>query len=134
MRRLTALVLLLLPTSAHALDFGIAEVDVTPEVGKKPVYLAGFGQNRKATKVHDPIMVRAVVLADGAQKIALVSADVVGLFLPSVERVRAELPGFKYVLVSATHNHEGPDTLGLWGASPFTSGVDPDYLARVEAG
>ena len=37
-------------------------------------------------------------------------ADVVGLFLPSVERIRKELPGFTYVLVSSTHNHHGPDT------------------------
>ena len=59
--------------------------------------------------------------------------DVVGLFLSSVERVREKLPGFKYVLVSATHNHEGPDTLGLWGPSPFQSGVDPEYLKKVEA-
>jgi hypothetical protein len=119
---------------ADSLAVGFGEVDVTPKLGGKPVFLAGFGQNRKATKVHDPIMARAVVLADGKDKIALVSVDVVGLFLPSVERVRKQLPGFKYVLVSSTHNHEGPDTLGLWGASPFQSGVDPDYLKLVEDG
>ena len=133
MRLLSVLALLAVAPSARALDFGFAEVDVTPELGKKPVFLAGFGQNRKATKVHDPIMVRAAVLADGGQKIALVSADVVGLFLPSVERVRAKLPGFKYVLVSATHNHHGPDTLGLWGPTPLQSGIDAEYLKKVEA-
>jgi len=122
------------PLPAADLTVGFGEADITPELGKKPVYMAGFGQNRKATKVHDPIVVRAVVLGDGADTIALVSADVVGLFLPSVERVRAKLPGFRYVLVSATHNHEGADTLGLWGANPLQSGVDDDYLARVEAG
>ncbi len=123
--------LLTLPVAAGELTVGFGEADVTPEVGKKPVYLAGFGQDRQAKKVHDPIMVRAVVLADGDTKIALVSVDVVGLFLPTVERVRERLPGFKYVLVSATHNHEGPDTLGLWGPNPFKSGVDPDYLKKV---
>jgi hypothetical protein len=137
MRTLVALTAVLLSApAAAAADFtvGFAEVDVTPELGKKPVYLAGFGQNRKATKVHDPITARAVVLADGADKIALVSVDVVGLFITSTERVREKLPGFKYVLVSATHNHEGPDTLGLWGPSPLQSGVDPDYLKKVEEG
>lgn len=119
---------------AGELTVGFAEVDITPELGKKPVYLAGFGQDRQAKKVHDPIMVRAVVLADGDRRIALVSVDVVGLFNPSTERVRKELPGFKYVLVSTTHNHEGPDTLGLWGANPLQSGVDPEYLKKVEAG
>ncbi len=123
-----------LPLTAGEFTVGFGEVDLTPEVGKKPVFLAGFGQNRKATKVHDPIMARAVVMADGDEKIAFVSVDVVGLFLPVVERVREKLPGFKYVLVSATHNHEGPDTLGLWGASPVQSGIDPEYLKKVELG
>lgn len=133
MRPLSVLALLLTALPAPALEFGYAEIDVTPALGKSPVFLAGFGQNRKATKVHDPIMVRAVVLAEGDQKIAMVSVDVVGLFLPAVERVRAKLPGFKYVLVSATHNHHGPDTLGLWGPTPVQSGLDADYLKKVEA-
>src|SRR5436309_7735565 len=121
-------------SAAGDLTVGFAETDVTPELGTKPVYLAGFGQDRQAKTVHDPIMVRAVVLADGTEKIALVSVDVVGLFHTSAERVREKLPGFKYVLVSATHNHEGPDTLGLWGANPLQSGIDPEFLKKVEAG
>ncbi len=125
-----------LPAIAGEFSVGFGETDLTPRVGKKekPVYLAGFGQNRKATTVHDPIMANAVVMADGNEKIAFVSVDVVGLFLPSVDRVRAKLPGFRYVLVSATHNHEGPDTLGLWGPSPVQSGIDAAYLSKVEAG
>jgi hypothetical protein len=125
---------LVLPVSAGELTVGFSETDITPEIGKKPVYLAGFGQNRKATKVHDPIMVRAVVLADGDTKIAFVAVDVVGLFHPTVERIREKLKGFQYVLVSSTHNHEGPDTLGLWGPSPVQSGVDSDYMKKIEAG
>ncbi len=117
------------------LSVGFGEVDVTPTVGgKTPVYLAGFGLNRKATKVHDPIMARAVVFSDGKQKIGFVSVDVIGLFLPTVENVRKQLPGFQYVLVSSTHNHEGPDTLGLWGATYLSSGVNAAYLKSVEDG
>src|SRR5205807_1409410 len=78
---------------------GFAEADITPKLGGKPVYLAGFGHDRKATDVLDPIAVRAVVLRHGGQTVAVACADVVGLFLPSVERVRKELPGFTYVLV-----------------------------------
>lgn len=128
------LLLVALPLSAGEFTVGFGETDITPVIGKKPVFLAGFGQDRKALKVHDPIMVRAVVLADGDNKIALVTVDVVGLFLPTVERVREKLAGFKYVLVAATHNHEGPDTLGLWGPTPLQSGVDPDYLKKLESG
>src|SRR5690349_10488879 len=115
------------------LEAGFGEADITPALGGKPVFIAGFGQNRKATAVLDPLAVRAVVLRHGDRKIAIACADVVGLFRPSVERVRKELPGFSYVLVSSTHNHHGPDTLGLWGPGPFTSGVDRDYLRSVEA-
>ncbi|WP_439624605.1 neutral/alkaline non-lysosomal ceramidase N-terminal domain-containing protein [Gemmata sp.] len=131
---LAAALVAALPVAAGDLSVGFGEADVTPVLGKKPVYIAGFGHGREAKKVHDPIMVRAVVLADGDAKIALVAVDVVGLFLHSVERVREALPGFRYVMVSATHNHEGPDTLGLWGPNPLKSGVDPEYLKRVEAG
>ena len=137
MRFLHALLLLLLfafPLSAGEFSVGFADVDLTPELGKRPVFIAGFGQNRRAAKVHDTITARAVVLADGDTKIVLVSVDVVGLFLPTVEKIRAKLTGFKYVLVSATHNHQGPDTLGLWGPNPFESGVDPAYLKRVIEG
>lgn len=129
----------LITPTLHAADAvlsaGFAEVDVSPKVGgEKPVLIAGFGHNRKATALHDPIMARAVVLEHDRQKIALVSVDIVGLFLGNVESVRKELPGFTYVLVSSTHNHEGPDTLGLWGSSPFTSGLDADYMRVLEAG
>jgi len=123
-----------LPAAAGELTVGFGEADITPVLGKQPVFMAGFGQNRLAKSVHDPLMARAVVLADGPDKVALVSVDVVGLFLPFVESVRAKLPGFKYVLVSATHNHEGPDTMGLWGPNPLASGVDRDYLGRVQLG
>jgi hypothetical protein len=141
MNRLLLLCTLILAVAspAHAgeappLRAGFGEIDVTPALDDKPVWLAGFGKGRKATRVHDPIMVRAVVLEAGKAKVALASVDVVGLFREPVERVRKELPGFTYVLVSSTHNHEGPDTLGLWGANMFVSGVDPDYLKKVEAG
>lgn len=116
------------------LQVGFGHADITPEVGTKPVYLAGFGKNRKATGVHDPIMARAIVLAHAQTKIAIVSVDLVGLFHPFIEELRRRLPGFAYVLVSSTHNHEGPDSLGLWGPNTLQSGVDPVYMKKVAKG
>jgi hypothetical protein len=115
-----------------ALLAGFAEADITPALAEKPVYMAGFGNDRKATKIHDALVARAVVLREGEKKLAIVSIDVVGFFYANVLRVRQELKDFSYVLVSSTHNHEGPDTLGLWGPNPFVSGVDPEYMKRVE--
>ncbi len=133
----TLVLVVLLPLHANAqpnLVVGFGETDVTPDPAKKPVWLAGFGKNRKATKVHDPLMARAVVLAHAKQKIAIVSVDVVGLFNEVARNVRTQLPGFTYVLVTSTHNHEGPDTMGLWGPNLFASGIDPEYMKQVEAG
>jgi hypothetical protein len=115
------------------LEAGFAEADITPKLADQPVYIAGFGQNRKATAIHDPLKARAIVLQHGDRKIAIVSVDLVGFFNANVVRVRQGLPGFHYVLVTSTHNHEGPDTLGLWGPNPFKSGVDPEYMKKVEA-
>ncbi len=136
LRALVLFALLASPLAAAEpkLSVGFGEVDVSPTLGKKPVYLAGFGQDRKATKIHDPIMARAVVFSDGTQKIAFASVDIVGLFLENVTNIRKELPGFRYILVSSTHNHEGPDTLGLWGPNQLSSGVDPEYMKRIESG
>ncbi|HLW65492.1 MAG TPA: hypothetical protein VKS79_09255 [Gemmataceae bacterium] len=118
--------------AAEPLQAGFAEADVTPKLGDKAVFMAGFGHNRKATEVADPIMARGFVLKHDKQKLAFVCIDVVGFFHANVERVRKQLPGFDYVLISSTHNHEGPDTLGLWGSSPFKSGIDPEYMKRLE--
>lgn len=117
--------------AAEPLRAGFGATDITPKLDGKPVFVAGFGHNRRATSVADPLLARAVVLQDDKSKIALVSIDVVGFFLEYVDQVRKQLPQFSYVLVSSTHNHEGPDTLGLWGVTPFHSGVDPDYMQRL---
>jgi hypothetical protein len=114
------------------LQVGFGETDITPDVkGKKPVWLAGYGPGRKATGVHDPLMARCLVLGDGTEKIALVSVDLIGLQYPNVKEIRKGLADFKYVLVSSTHNHEGPDVVGIWGRGFFSRGVDDDYVASV---
>lgn len=118
-----------LGTRLIAMETGFGVVDITPDLSsEQPVWLAGYGQNRRATGVHDPIYARAVVVRDGNQKVAIVVADVVGIFYPTTLEIRKRLPDFDYVMVAATHSHEGPDTMGLWGPSPMKSGVDPAYM------
>ncbi|MCH8922158.1 MAG: hypothetical protein IIA67_03285 [Planctomycetes bacterium] len=132
---LSLFILLVTPASVSAdapLRAAFASVDITPDVkGKKPVFLAGYGHGRVAKGVHDPLMARGLVVEAGGEKIALVSVDLVGLQYPAVKQIRAKLPRYKYVMVSSTHNHEGPDVIGLWGVTPLHCGVDPDYIKLV---
>jgi len=119
-------------SDAQTLSAGFGSADVTPELrDDKPVWLAGYGHGRRATGVHDPLTARAVVLDDGANRIAIVGVDSVGLQLATVRRIRERLPNFHYVLVASTHDHEAPDVIGIWGATPLQNGVDPEYLDLV---
>jgi hypothetical protein len=98
-----------------------------------PVYMAGFGDNRLATGIHDDLWARCLVLRFAETTLALVSVDLVGYGNNEVHEIRALLsPGaVDYLVVSSTHNHEGPDTIGIWGPDALTSGVDPDYIDFV---
>jgi hypothetical protein len=122
------------PAPPPALQFGFAKRAITPTVGAKPVYMAGFDNDRKATGVHDDLWARAVAVGDGRQKIAIVSVDLIGVFhadvLKARERLQLRVPG-AILVVASTHDHEGPDTMGLWGSGRFSSGVDPQYLESV---
>lgn len=118
---------------------GFGRVKITPDLqGNRPVYLAGFGQNRVALGVHDDLWAVACVMEDGDRRVALVVLDAIGLFHDEVVRVRQAVPtawDLDYVVLCSTHNHSAPDLMGLWGPRLWRSGVDPAYLARVrEAG
>jgi hypothetical protein len=128
--------LLLFAASGRAADnairVGFGEIDITPALrDDRPVWLAGYGQGRRATGVHDPLVARCLVLDDGQQQVAVVSVDLIGLQYPDTLRIRQKLADLHYVLVSSTHNHEGPDVIGIWGRNPITRGVDDEYVTWV---
>lgn len=112
---------------------GFAKRVITPALDR-PVYLAGFGHDRRATGLHDDLFARCLAVSDGRLELALCAVDLIGLFLTDVDKARALLaarrPGARLV-VASTHNHEGPDTMGLWGPSAVRSGVDAVYLEGV---
>ena len=114
------------------IQVAFGEIDITPPLDEqRPVWLAGYGMGRRATAIHDPIMARCVVLRSGKTTVALSCVDLVGLQFPEVQRIRSRLPDLNYVMVSSTHNHEGPDVIGIWGRSPIHRGVDDGYLDLV---
>jgi hypothetical protein len=99
------------------------------------VWMAGFGNSRPANGVHDPLWARTVVFRTGDTSVAVVSLDLVGWFYDDALSIReraAELGAdVDLVVVQASHQHEGPDTLGQWGQRVGKSGVDPAYQAFV---
>ncbi len=117
---------------------GAARIVVTP--ARRGVRVAGHGHYRKhSVGVLDDLYARVLYLDTGAGAVALVSLDFIGWMHPRVERIRARVseryPGS--ILIGSTHNHDGPDTEGLWGEPvfgllPIKAGVDRVYLDWVE--
>ncbi|MBI5501327.1 MAG: hypothetical protein HY907_13865 [Deltaproteobacteria bacterium] len=103
------------------------------------VWIAGYGNPRPANDIHDDIETRVLALRSGEKLLAIVSADLIGMFHDDVEQLRSAVADLDidYLLVACSHNHEGPDTIGLWGLNETSSGVDPAYmnflLAQMEA-
>lgn len=98
-------------------------------------WIAGFGNARAAQGVMTPVWARALVLRSGETTIALVALDCVGWFLddtlPIREAIEAEDLGVDYVVVGATHDHQGRDTIGIWGPSLGDTGISPEYQQLV---
>ncbi len=105
-------------------------------------WLAGFGNQRPAEGVHDPIWARCAVFSAGDTRVALVSFDIVGLFFSELERMRERLDpalGIDLLVFSSTHVHEAPDTMGQWGPDdggglPAATGRDEVMQEGVRAG
>lgn len=119
------------------LTAGAAAVEITPDI-TKPVWMAGFSPGKRAQEVHDPLWARALVLKCGPEEAAIVSLDLIGLLLRDVREIRREASkrtGLREdrVIVACTHNHNGPDTVGLWGEKFGLSGVDPEYMKSLKA-
>lgn len=97
------------------------------------IWIAGFGNGRAMQTVHDAIEARAVVLSSGDTSVGIVTIDTVGWFYDDTVRVREAVAdlALDLVIVQATHNHEGPDTLGQWGSRFGERGVDDRYQQEV---
>jgi len=122
----------------HPLQVGFGRVKINPDLTdpKRPVWVAGFSQNRAATGIHDDIWAIACVLDDGHSRLGIVVLDAIGFFHDDVVAVRRACdPAWKldYAIVCSTHNHSTPDLMGLWGPSPLRSGVDNRYRQQVIA-
>ena len=90
---------------------GTAKVDITPPVG---VWLSGYGSRNKPSEgILDPLYAKALVLDDGQQKIAIVSADLLWVPLKMTNEIRQQVQeklGIppQNVMICGTHTHFAP--------------------------
>ena len=100
-----------------------------------PVWIAGFDNKRAANGVHDDLWARTMVVDNGITQFSITVIDAIGLFHDEVIDIREKIiyeSGISYSIIAATHTHEAPDLMGLWGAGHFRSGVNPEYLQYVK--
>lgn len=99
-------------------------------------WIAGFSNKKPANGVHDDVWARTVVFDDGNARIAIVSLDAIGFLHEDVVDIRLKIPeelGIDYAIISSTHTHESNDLIGIWGKSPFKSGVNKEMLKYVKS-
>lgn len=112
-------------TEASAADVtiwaGAAEVDITPDPG-----MINFRTMKPFGVVHDPLAVRALVLGEGAMRVALVVLDLNDAPESFVAAARAEvekatrIPA-RNVLINAIHTHSAPRTVPQFWDQPTDS-------------
>lgn len=106
-----------------------AAADITPAPGH---VLQGHGGADPSHAVLYPLEVRSIVFADGSEKAAVATVDVIGITLELTNRIRATvqrqtgIPADS-ILIAASHTHCAPATLGCLGMTP-----DPKWMKSVE--
>lgn len=102
--------------------------------GKFDAYwLAGFQNMRPANGINDDIWARAMVIDDGKTRLALVGIDLIGFGHDDVIAVRNMLSkqaNITYSIICASHTHEAPDFIGLWGEE-YKHAINADFKKYV---
>jgi hypothetical protein len=111
---------------------GMVTITPTDENHPCPKYLGGTYGNRLAEFTRDDLEARVLLLEQDGVHLVLVSADLVGLLLPDVEKIMDALAPYgvdrDHVIFSSTHSHEAPDTIGIWGSDYFHTGRCATYI------
>ncbi|MFO1007189.1 MAG: LamG-like jellyroll fold domain-containing protein [Planctomycetaceae bacterium] len=108
------------------LKVGAAAVDVTPTMF--PVLVNGGMTANTATKATSTLNARAIVLDDGKERIAIVVVDSCMMardFLDDVKGLAATRTKIRpdRMLISATHTHTAPASMGCLGTDPDSAYV-----------
>jgi neutral/alkaline ceramidase-like enzyme len=115
---LAGLLLGVRPLASAPLQAGVGRVDLTPPLELKAA-LGGYGErmNKPATGIHDRVWVKALVVANGDRRFAVVTADVLG-FPPGFKEAVAHTlaPGgwqADQFLLLPSHSHTSLDLSAL---------------------
>jgi len=100
------------------------------------VWIAGFGSNRPAKGVHDPLWARAIAMRNNGVTVVMISIDSIGIFHDKFIDIRKSIDpslGIDHVMFSSKHIHEVPDTMGIWsGPIPTPWAFDDKYMDLVK--
>ncbi len=115
------------------------ELDATSEGEWDGIYMAGFGSDRIAIGCHDDLWARTLVVDDGETRVSMTVVDTIGMLTwgsySGFQKERAQLAAeleLDSTIYSSTHNHEGPDTIGLWGPELTSDGKFPLYMRYID--
>ena len=101
-------------STAAALEVGVGVADITPDVARYKVPMAGYGarMGRPATGVHDRLHAKVLYFRDGQTAMTLVTCDLrsitPGFKQQIVEKTSGLGTSLDTVLVTASHTHAGP--------------------------
>lgn len=100
------------------------------------IFIAGFGNNRPAQGVHDPLWARAIAFDNNGVRVVMVTVDSIGIFHDKIIQMRQKLDpalNITHLMVSSLHNHETPDTMGIWSAGFETPHLrfNEEYMQQV---
>jgi hypothetical protein len=109
---------------------GAAVIDITPP--KLPVLVNGGMLSRYVDKINTKVHARAIVVSDGTTQVAIVVADSCMMsreVLDDAKKIAAEKTGIprERILISATHAHSAPASMGCLGTDP-----DPAYVPYLK--
>jgi hypothetical protein len=130
-----AAIAVLCPRRCAALEAGVARADLTPPLELK-ASLGGYGlrQSRPATGVRDRVWVKALVLREGKDRRALVTADLLA-FPPGFREALAAALGDGWqadqLLLLASHTHTSLDLTALRLGDLTFAGVPGEMAAGL---
>ncbi len=94
-----------------------------------------FGGARAAEAVTTDVEVRAMAFIEGDMTFVIAYVDCIGLLAGDMDIIRNDPRlaglGIDHIILGATHAHDAPDTVGLWGPDLSTTGREDFVIQSI---